>query len=134
MSSNKKKKKRKNWILKYLPVHRRTNYDKVYCTPALCLYAFLKTSHSLTYEKKKILLIFFITMDEEKFCSVTDILQVNPCQVYLLRLEKVTGAEISPSLPYRVTSWLEKVNISRLHNIEFNVQASNYVNSLYFMK
>lgn len=63
-----------------------------------------------------------------------DILQVNPCRVYLLRLEKVTGAEISPTLPYRVTTWLEKVNISRINNTEFNVQVSNYVNSLYFMK
>lgn len=63
-----------------------------------------------------------------------DILQVNPCRVYLLSFEKVTGAEISPTLPYRVTTWLENLNISRLHNTEFNVQPSNYVNSLYFMK
>lgn len=63
-----------------------------------------------------------------------DILQVNPCRVYLLSLEKVTGAEISPTLPYRVSTWLEKVNISRLHNIEFTVQSSKYGNSLYFMK
>lgn len=77
---------------------------------------------------------FFITTDEEKFCSVMDILQVNPCRDYLLSLEKVTGAEISPTLPYRVTTWLEKVNISRLHNIEFYVQPSNYVNSLHFIK
>lgn len=77
---------------------------------------------------------FFITTDEEKFCSVMDILQVNPCRDYLLSLEKVTGAEISPTLPYRVTTWLEKVNISRLHNIEFYVQPSNYVNSSHFIK
>lgn len=63
-----------------------------------------------------------------------DILQVNPCRDYLLSLEKVTGAEISPTLPYRVTTWLEKVNISRLHNIEFYVQPSNYVNSSHFIK
>lgn len=63
-----------------------------------------------------------------------DILQVNPCRVYLLSLEKVTGAEISPTFPYRVTTWLEKVNISRLHNIDFYAQPSNYVNSLHFTK
>lgn len=63
-----------------------------------------------------------------------DILQVNPCRVYLLSVEKVTGAEISPTLPYRVTTWFEKVNISRLHNIEFNVQPYNYVNSMSFTK
>lgn len=62
-----------------------------------------------------------------------DILQVNPCRVYLLSIEKVSGAEISPALPYRVTTWLEKVNISRLHNIEFFVQPPNYVNSLPFI-
>lgn len=63
-----------------------------------------------------------------------DILQVNPCRVYLLSLEKVTGAEISPTFPYRVTTRLEKVNISRLHNTEFYVQTSNYVNSSHFIK
>lgn len=99
---------------------------------SLCI--FLKASHSPLHMKRGKFCWFFITTDEEKFCSVMDILQVNPCRVYLLSLEKVTGAEISPTLPCRVTIWLEKVNISRLHNIEFYVQPSNYVNSSHFIK
>lgn len=95
---------------------------------------FLKAWSSPWHMKRGKFCWFFITIDEEKFCSVMDILQVNPCRVYLLNLEKVTGAEISPTLPHRVTTWIEKVNILRLHNTEFYMQPSNYVNSSHFIK